>query len=472
MKFKLKLKRKKTSSPKINFKSLRKPGVSKLHEEKLQQELGKSERPSDASSAWLRLKSALKSSAEVIPQQERKGVRKHETSEATRSLVAERERTWEIMSSEERKIVNKQISRSARDDYRRYIDNLTDDIEAADAVGDTTTVFKLAKQLSTKRNGNRFCQPSKDEKGALITTTEQQLEAWAVFLERKFAARPDEVMPDLNDEPDAVEVPPVSLEETVLCMKKMKPGKSPGADGIPVEQYQSDTAIAELHHMLQLAFNNEDIPEDMVLGEMLNFFKKKDKDNRSNYRALGLLNHAYKIFSRILLMRIVPYIDPKLSDMQAGFREGRGCRDNILILIMTIQHLMNNSSEALDSLGIITYIDFVAAFDSILHSYMIQALKDYGVPRKYCRLVAKIYERAAVQVRIQEASGERLLSRPIPVRRGAIQGDIPSPMYFLVALDKLLKDHGGNVSSGIVLLQHSSLKILNTLTMLPYLTSK
>ena len=82
---------------------------------------------------------------------------------------------------------------------------------------------------------------------------------------------------------------------------------------------------------------------------------------------------------------------------------------------------------------------------------MIQALKDYGVPRKYCRLVAKIYERAAVQVRIQEASGERLLSRPIPVRRGAIQGDIPSAMYFLVALDKLLKDHGGNVSSGIVL---------------------
>ena len=37
------------------------------------------------------------------------------------------------------------------------------------------------------------------------------------------------------------------------------------------------------------------------------------------------------------------------------------------------------------------------------------------------------------------------------IRRGAIQGDIPSPVYFLVALDKLLKNHGGNSNHGIPL---------------------
>ena len=96
------------------------------------------------------------------------------------------------------------------------------------------------------------------------------------------------------------------------------------------------------------------------------------------------------------------------------------------------------------------YIDFVAAFDSILHSYLLQSLLDYGVPRKYCRLVAKIYKSATVQVRIQEVSGERKLSREIAIRRGAIQGDIPSPVYFLVAF-RLLKEHGGTAENGIQL---------------------
>ena len=80
---------------------------------------------------------------------------------------------------------------------------------------------------------------------------------------------------------------------------------------------------------------------------------------------------------------------------------------------------------------------------------MIQGLLDYDVPKKYCRLVAKIYQTAAVQFRIIETRGEKKLSRTISIRRGAIQGDIPSPVYFLVALDKLLKNHGRIEESGI-----------------------
>ena len=67
------------------------------------------------------------------------------------------------------------------------------------------------------------------------------------------------------------------------------------------------------------------------------------------------------------------------------------------------------------------------------------------------KVVAKIYKSAAVQVIIQEESIERKLSREITIRHGAIQGDIPSPVYFLVALDRLLKEHGGTAENGIQL---------------------
>ena len=117
-------------------------------------------------------------------------------------------------------------------------------------------------------------------------------------------------------------------------------GKAPGPDEILAELLRFKTAISELHYLLQLVFETENIHPEFVRGKMLNFYKKKDRNNRSNYRALGLLNHAYKTFSRILLMRMILYIDPKLSDMQAGFTAARGCRDNILILTLAIQHLL------------------------------------------------------------------------------------------------------------------------------------
>ena len=53
---------------------------------------------------------------------------------------------------------------------------------------------------------------------------------------------------------------------------------------------------------------------------------------------------------------MLPYIEPKISDTQAGFRKDRGCRDNVVILVSAIQHLLDQSSDTAKTLGIITYI--------------------------------------------------------------------------------------------------------------------
>ena len=447
--YKLKFRTMRTSRKK-EFKSLLQPQVSQAHEDSLEKELNKSERPNQPDQAWDRFSTAMQKAQETLPETKPETRRKWETSSNTLKLVQKRKDNWEKMEEEEKKTLNKEISRSARNDYRTHISNLVTDLEAAESTGKTTQVFKIAKQLSTRGRGNNNCQPSQDNEGNPITSTSQQLEAWACFLEKKFSARPDEPVVNLQSQPDEVEVLDISMQEVKLCVSQLKSGKAPGPDRVPIEQYKNNnTAITELHHVLLQMWREEQIPEDFVLGEMLNLYKRKDKNNRANYRSLGLMNHGYKVFSKVLLMRIIPFIDPKLSDMQSGFRKSRGCQDNILILTMTVNHLLQNCEEHLDSLGIITYIDFVAAFDSILHSYLFNALKAYGVPSKYLRLIAAIYNSAAVQVRIQEKNGERCLSRKVLIRRGALQGDIPASEYFLVALDKLLKDHGGSPNVGI-----------------------
>ena len=113
-----------------------------------------------------------------------------------------------------------------------------------------------------------------------------------------------------------------------------------------------------------------------------------------------------------------------------------------LAIVTIINHLLSQAQDDVKSLGVITYIDFTAAFDSILHSYLFKALKEYGVPAKYCRLVKAVYKSAMVRVRLVQQGGQRSYSRNISIDRGVIQGDIPSPICFLVSVDKLLKEHG------------------------------
>jgi hypothetical protein len=232
-------------------------------------------------------------------------------------MIEKRRKMWDKMRTTEKTHIKKEINRSARNDYRDYIRNIVEDMEKAGSVGNYTEVFKLSKRLSSK-NGSAFTQPSKDHLGNPITSTEQQLESWAIFLEKKFAASPQEPSVDLDDIPSLQEnVPDIDIDEVKTCVKLLKSNKAAGPDEIPIEQYKNnDIACTELHQLISTMRSEEYIPEDFVLGEMLMFYKKKCKNNRGNYRALGLLNHSYKVFSMVLLLRLIPHIDPKLSQIR------------------------------------------------------------------------------------------------------------------------------------------------------------
>ena len=76
----------------------------------------------------------------------------------------------------------------------------------------------------------------------------------------------------------------ITLEEVNACVKRLKTGKAPGPDAIPIEQYKnSDEACSELYYLLSTMWENEMIPDEFVLGEMMMMYKKKCKDDRANY---------------------------------------------------------------------------------------------------------------------------------------------------------------------------------------------
>ena len=140
------------------------------------------------------------------------------------------------------------------------------------------------------------------------------------------------------------------------------------------------------------------------------------------------------------------------------------------MLMLLIDKLLEEAEDETRSAAVITYIDFTAAFDSISHHYLLKALRDYVAPLKYCRLVKAIYDSSKVRVRLQEPVGKKTYSPNINVRRGVIQGDFPSPVCFLVMLDKLLKDHGNLPNRASKSQAHFNSQAWSLLTMRQFLT--
>ena len=109
----------------------------------------------------------------------------------------------------------------------------------------------------------------------------------------------------------------------------------------------------------------EYVPEKLVRAAFVILHKKADTNDPSNYRCIGLLPHSYKVLSIIMLDRIVRECSHFLSDWQAGFRQQRGCRDNILLLRVMIDIILKQKKGVC-----LTFIDYSAAFDSVSHKFL------------------------------------------------------------------------------------------------------
>ena len=101
--------------------------------------------------------------------------------------------------------------------------------------------------------------------------------------------------------------------------------KASGADGIPVELFQilKDDAVKLLHSICQQIWNTQQWPQDILIP------KKGNAKECSNYCTTALISHTSKVMLNILQSRLQQYMSHELQDVQAGFRKGRGTRDQI-----------------------------------------------------------------------------------------------------------------------------------------------
>ena len=127
------------------------------------------------------------------------------------------------------------------------------------------------------------------------------------------------------------------LEPDVLeCKVKWDLGsittnKASGGDGIPAELFQilKDDAVKVLYSICQQIRKTQQWPQDWKRSVFIPIPKKGNAKQCSNYRTTALILHASKIMLKILQARLQQYMNQELPDVQAGFRNGRGTREQL-----------------------------------------------------------------------------------------------------------------------------------------------
>ena len=141
---------------------------------------------------------------------------------------------------------------------------------------------------------------------------------------------------DLND-PDNHDGVITHLESDILESKvkwtlgSITMNKANGGDGIVAELFQilKDDAVKVLYSVCQQTWKTQQWPEDWKMSVFIPIPNRGNAKECSNFCTIALISHASKVKLKILQARLQQYVNCELPGVQAGFRKGRGTRDQI-----------------------------------------------------------------------------------------------------------------------------------------------
>ena len=196
-------------------------------------------------------------------------------------------------------------------------------------MGKTRDCFK--KIRDTKGTFHTKMGSIKYRNGMDLTEAEDIKKTWQEYTEELY--KKDLQAPDNHDgviththlEPDILEC------EIKWALGSIRMNKASGGDGIPVEIFQilKVDAVKVLHSICQQIWKTQQWPQDRKRSVFILIPKKGNAKECSNYHIIALISHASKVMLKILQVRLQQHMNRELPDVQAGFRKGRGTRDQI-----------------------------------------------------------------------------------------------------------------------------------------------
>ena len=133
-----------------------------------------------------------------------------------------------------------------------------------------------------------------------------------------------------------------------------------------------------------------------------------------------IISHASKVMLKILQARLQQYVNCELLDVQAGFRKGRGTRDQIANICWIIEKAREFQKNIY-----FCFTDYGKAFDSVDHDKLWKILQEMGIPDCLTCLLRNLYAGQEATVRTGHGKTDW-----VQIRKGVCQGCILLPGLF------------------------------------------
>ena len=151
----------------------------------------------------------------------------------------------------------------------------------------------------------------------------------------------------------------------------------------------------------------------------------------SNYHTIALISHASKVMLKILQARFQQYVNYELPDSQAGFRKGRGTRDQIANICWITEKARQCQRNIY-----FCFVDYAKAFDFVDHHKLWKILTEMGIPD---HLTCLLRSHAGQEATIRTGHGT---TDWFQTGKGVRQGCILSPYLFNLRAEYIMRNAG------------------------------
>jgi len=187
-----------------------------------------------------------------------------------------------------------------------------------------------------------------------------------------------------------------------------------------------------LHSICQQILKTQKWPQDWKRSGFIPIPKKGNAKECSNYCTSALISHASKVMLKILQARLQQYMNHELPDVQAGFRKGRGMKDQIASIFWIIEKAREFQKNIY-----FCFIDYVKTFACMNHNKLWKILQEMGILDHLTCLLRNLYACQEATVRTGHGTTDWL-----QIGKGVCQGCILSPCLFNLYTEYIMRNAG------------------------------
>ncbi|CAF2127266.1 unnamed protein product [Rotaria magnacalcarata] len=190
-----------------------------------------------------------------------------------------------------------------------------------------------------------------------------------------------------------------------------------------------DDSIKVLTTLCQQIWKTKQWPSDWKKSIFIPIPKNGTVKDCSNYRTIALISHASKIMLKIIQRRLQTFLERELPDTQAGFRKGRGTRDQIANLRWIIEKAREHQKNFY-----LCFLDYSKAFDCVDHTKLWSVLTKMGIPTHLIVLIKNLYSNPQATVKTEYGN-----TNWFNIGKGVRQGCILSPYLFNLYAEYIMR---------------------------------